>query len=124
MNNNANELSAYRKEHGWLPAVFYFVNKVKPGGDWDFKAQEEWGLDPSKVYLYKGKKLAYDDVGNIHYGYVGRVLFSETILLDAGGYVQIYTNTSSWSYWNSNWDDPRDQEAIKFGCKLWREGLS
>ena len=123
MINNAEELYTYNRIYGRLAATYYFVKMVKPGGEWDFKSQKEWGLKSGKFYLYNGKLLAYDDIGNIHYGFVGSVLFAEDVLLEAGGYVQLYTKTSSLSYWNSNWDDPRDQKAIKFGCQLWREGF-
>lgn len=93
---------------------------VKPGGAWDFKSQEEWDLNNNASYLFNGTILRYDDIGNIHYGFVGRVIFSEEILLLAGGVVQIRTGTSKWSYWKSNFDDPRDQWAIQIGCDLWR----
>lgn len=72
--------------------------------------------------MYNGQSLRYDDIGNIHYGYVGRVIFSTNTLLKAGGIVQIYAGTSDWSYWNSNFDDPRDQWAIKLGAELWDKG--
>ena len=119
MKNNANTLKEYKDKKGFLNATEYFVEKVRPQGDWDFKSQKEWNLDPETLYLYDGEILRYDDIGNIHYGYVGRVLFSENILLMAGGAVQIYTKTSKLSYWNSNFDDPRDQWAIQFGCDIW-----
>ena len=119
MKNNANTLKEYKDKNGFLNATEYFVEKVRPQGDWDFKSQKEWNLDPETLYLYDGEILRYDDIGNIHYGYVGRVLFSENILLMAGGAVQIYTKTAKLSYSNSNFDDPRDQWAIQFGCDIW-----
>ena len=122
MRNNAQTLIEYREAHGYIKTVEFFVNKVKPGGDWDFKSQDDWALDSSKKYLYNGIELRYDDIGNIHYGYVGRVLFSESVLLIAGGGIQIIAGTSSWEYWQSNFDDPRDQWAISFGCDLWDSG--
>jgi len=45
-------------------------------------------------------------------------LFQTPYLL-AGGVVQIRMGTSKWSYWKSNFDDPRDQWAIQIGCDLW-----
>ncbi len=68
--------------------------------------------------------MRFDDIGNIHYGYVGRVLFSESTLLSAGGAVQILTGTSDISYWDSNFDDPRDQTMISIGSSLWNKNHS
>ena len=122
MKNNAQTLQEYYQKHGYIKAVKFFVKKVKPGGDWDLKSQEDWNLNSDTKYLYNGTVLRYDDIGNIHYGYVGRVLFDESVLLVAGGGIQILAGTSSWEYWKSNFDDPRDQWAIRFGCRLWDSG--
>lgn len=65
-----------------------------------------------------------DVINNVHYGYVGRVLFSESMLLIAGGGVQILTGTSDLGYWNSNFDDPRDQYMISYGVNLWDQAHS
>ena len=96
-----------------------FVNNVKPNGDWDFKSQEYWNLSPDKTYKYKNMLLRFDDIGNIHYGFVGSILYTPATLLQAGGIVQIATGTSSINYWDSNFDDPRDQEMIKIGIYLY-----
>ena len=122
MQENAAILSDYNNTHSFLTTGLFFANKVRPGGLWDFKAQKEWGLAWSQLYLYDGVLLRYDDVGNIHYGYVGRAAFSEKLLLKVAGGVQILTDTSSWDYWKSNFDDPHDQWAVSFGCALWDGG--
>ena len=119
MVENSIELTFYKEHYGLLAAVLHFYQNVKPGGAWDFKSQEEWDLNNNASYLFHGTILRYDDIGNIHYGFVGRVIFSEETLLLAGGVVQIWTGTSKWSYWKSNFDDPRDQWAIQIGCDLW-----
>ena len=119
MHANAKTLSAYREQNGWFNASAYFVSMVDTGGKWDFKSQKDWGLSENFTYKYGNKLLRYDDVGNIHYGYVGRELFEEWVLLKAAGVVQIRAQTSQWSFWNSNFDDPRDQEMIKYGSQLW-----
>jgi len=125
MQENAATLSEYRSNHNYLNTVTYFIDKVKPNGEWDFKSQESWALDPNATYVYNGTELRYDAIGNIHYGYVGRVIFSTNMLLYAGGIVQISAGTSDWSYWNSNFDDPQDQWAIQIGCELWdKEAVS
>ncbi len=119
MKTNSNTLKKYEHENGYIKSVYYFINKVKPNGDWDFKVQPDWNLNPNATYRYGNHVLRFDDIGNIHYGYVGRVLFSTKVLLGAGGMVQIYTGTSDLSYLDSNFDDPRDQWAIQLGCDIW-----
>ena len=120
--NNEKKLEEIKNNKGTIVAAGYFVNKVRPNGDWDFKSQDGWSLNPNTKYIYNGEELRFDDIGNIHYGYVGRVLFDTDTLLQAGGAVQILTMTSDKSYKNSNYDDPRDQWAISYGAKLWDEG--
>ena len=119
MAQNAATLKKYRKNHNYISTSLYFASQVKPGGEWDFKAQDDWALDPEYTYIYCGQGLRYDDIGNIHYGYVGSVVYTEATLLRMGGIVQIATRTSKWEYRNSNFDDPRDQEMVKYGCILW-----
>ena len=101
----------------------FFVEKVKPGGEWDLKSHDDWPLEAGQSYVYNGVEYSFDDIGNIHYGYVGRVLFSEDVLLIAGGLVQIYCGTSSWDYRDSYYDNPRDQRAIRIGSNLWEVGI-
>ena len=55
----------------------------------------------------------------MHYGFVGRVLFEEQVLLIAGGVVQIVSRTSKLSYYETYFDDPHDSEMISFGYHLW-----
>ena len=119
MITNASALTKYKEKHNYIDSSLYFINHVKPGGEWDFKSQDDWQLDPSTTYVFNNMELRYDDIGNIHYGYVGRVLFSTNALMRAGGLVQIYTGTSKIYYWNTNFDDPRDQWAIGIGCQIW-----
>ena len=68
--------------------------------------------------------MAYDDVGNIHYGFVGRVLFPKKILLVAGGAIQVISGTSAWSFANYYFDDPHAYLSISFGSSLWEGGFN
>ena len=104
-------------------AAIYFALKSRKGSEWDLKDKGGWDLDSTKQYCYGDILLREDDIGNIHYGFVGRTLFSLDLLLFAAGIVQIWDKSSSWSYWDSNFDEPRDQWAIRFGYNLWDEGL-
>lgn len=123
MVDHAMELAEYADMYSPNAAVGYFVENVRGGGEWDLKSQDSWGLDENQQYRYKNLLLRYDDIGNIHYGYVGRVLFDQDMLLFAGGVVQIISGTSDISYYSSNFDDPRDQWAIRVGAILWDRGM-
>lgn len=102
-----------------------YVSYEKP---WDHKdyIREAYGHNS----ILKGKIISYDVWSNIHYGYVGRsVGFSETVLLAGAGYAQLW-NSGGYDGWLlralqqnplSAMDDPRDQEAIKLGVKLFEE---
>ena len=122
MEKNSQEYKTITEENNYIYSTLYFANKVKPGGDWDFKSQESWNLDPNTTYVFNGLELRYDDVGNIHYGYVGRVSFSEKTLLVMGGVIQIIKKTSNWYYCGTYFDDPQDQWAIGYGSSLWDMG--
>ena len=124
MRENVSKLINYKNEYGYIRTVFYFIDKENTGGEWDFKSQEDWNLNPNLTYVYNGTKLRYDDIGNIHYGCVGRVLFSRDILLMAGGVIQILNKTSRLYFIKSNFDDPRDQWAINFGSDIWERILN
>ena len=117
--NAVRQISRYSGTDLSFVVTFDFIDRVRPNGEWDFKSQEEWNLSPNYLYQYNNHILRYDDIGNIHYGYVGRELFSTNALLWAGGVVQVCTGTSKWEYWQSCFDDPRDQEMIYFGSQLW-----
>ena len=119
MIRNAEELSQIATVHGGFVAAMYFKEKVQSGGDWDLKVQESWNLKPDVTYVYNGKLLRYDDIGNIHYGFVGRVLFQENTLLIGGGYAQIVAGTAKIDYIATWFDDPHDSEMISFGYHLW-----
>ena len=122
MKENATCLKNYYNEHNYIETAAFFAKHVQGGGEWDLKSQDSWSINRETVYLYNGKLLRYDDIGNIHYGYVGRVVFSETLLLVAAGAAQIADHSSKWSYYQSYFDDPRDQAAIRFGYHLWDAG--
>ncbi len=126
MKENAQSLSKISSSSnlfniGKSTATAVFVNNVRPGGLWDFKSQDSWGLVSEQTYRYENMLLEFDDIGNIHYGYVGRALFCEDVLLTAGGMVQIISGTSDFNYWDSNFDDPRDQAMISIGSNLWNK---
>ena len=101
---------------GRTNSIKYFINKVKSEGKWDLKYS--WKLKSSKKYKFGKKTLAYDDPGNIHFGYVGAFMFTSKVLRLGAGLYQSKSATSSLSFYKSYGDDPRDSEMIKYGYKL------
>ena len=102
---------------GILNSFKYFYNNSKTKGAWDLKNQG-WKLSSEDWYVFKGKKLRQDDPGNIHFGYVGAVMFPLGILRAGAGVYQIYSGTSKWSYRFTFFDDPRDSTMIVLGYSL------
>ena len=122
MREHEQQLGDYQAEHDFISTGLFFAEKVVDFGEWDLKSENGWGLDPNILYTYNNQALRYDDIGNIHYGYVGSVAFNAAILLVMAGAKQIDTDgTIKWERWNSNFDDPRDQWAVWYGIVLWNE---
>jgi len=97
----------------------YFYNNSKSGGSWDLKSYNEWKLSSKDWFIFFGKRLRNDDPGNIHFGYVGSVMFPLIILRVGAGIYQLYSGTSSVRFVNSFFDDPRDSSMIVLGNSLY-----
>lgn len=95
----------------------FFASQVKSGGPWDYKLT----YGTTKKYKFNGRILTGEDLGNIHYGFVGNMVFSTTILLPTAGAVQIYSGTAHLNWYKSYFDDPNDQAQIKYGIQLKKE---
>lgn len=105
---------------GKLALLYKFYTLVKTNGKWDFKNQRAWKLKSGDYYTFMGVKLTVADIGNIHFGFVGSVLFSWKTLCAGAGLYQIYRRTSSWKFWYSFFDDPRDTLCISIGRTMWK----
>ena len=121
MENNAMELRKYRKKNGFLASISYFIQSVKTGGKWDLKNQYNWKFNNNSTYIYNGDSVRQDDIGNIHYGYVGRELFGAITLVLGGGLYQIKTDFPDiqWNHFYAAFDDPQDQLMVLYGTVLW-----
>ena len=123
----------------WNPLSFY--KDVKTGGKWDLKNDKNsifgLGNDGKTTFLFQGKSMESQDIGNHHFGVVGEAygLFSKTFMLQQAGDYQIKSRTSdpAWimhaptqvnSFYGTTsggemlppyGDDPRDQSWIKSG---------
>lgn len=90
------------------------VKRAFKVNDWDIKDRFKSNI----TYEYQGKELRFDDVGNIHYGYVGRTMFPLTILQQAGGLLSTIQYGPRGDI-SSYFDEPRDQEMVAYGYYLW-----
>lgn len=94
----------------------YFAKKVKSRGPWDYK--HAYGA--TDRYIFGGRSMRGEDLGNMHYGYVGRFAgFSATLLKSTAGAVQIYSGTSQGKWYGSYFDDPSDQTSIVRGISYY-----
>ncbi|MED1665637.1 polymorphic toxin type 44 domain-containing protein [Brevibacillus laterosporus] len=99
----------------WLSTASYFAVQVRPGGAWDLKREIGWNNTRTVKIDGETYYLTGEDIGNIHYGYVGRYHFGTKTLLSAAGMVQILAGTAKLSWFDSYFDDPTDQKAIRRG---------
>ncbi|MGG0509426.1 polymorphic toxin type 44 domain-containing protein [Priestia megaterium] len=120
MRSNALHMAYYayeEKKRGTYPVGTgkEFAAKVKTGGPWDYKRVYKG------TYTFNGKtSVKGEDLGNMHYGYVGRASgFSTSILKTAAGAYQIKSDTAKLKWYRSYFDDPKDQTWIKYGISLW-----
>lgn len=96
-----------------ITAGIYFYERVKSGGVWDYK--DPLGTNTLYYEPTLGENMTGETIGNFHYGYVGSVVFEPETLKTAAGLAQIFAGTSDFSYWDSYFDDPRDQANIQWG---------
>ncbi|CAH1206288.1 hypothetical protein PAECIP111893_02504 [Paenibacillus plantiphilus] len=93
-----------------------FASRVKSNGVWDYK--QSFGTTTS--YVYNGWNTTGENLGNMHYGYVGRACgFGRTMLEFIAGAVQIYSGTAHVGWYTTYFDDPNDQAWIGTGMNLW-----
>lgn len=109
-----------------LETQIEFASKVAEGKAWDYKREIGWNTLRKVTIDGKPHYLTGEDIGNIHYGYIGRDMdFSTATLCKAGGLVQVLTSKGAslkqFSY-DSYYDDPTDQAAIKRGTSWYDNG--
>jgi len=116
---------------GTVSKYVWFYNKVKTGGDWDYKKLSSYGtLMPSGV-----EKRQFEDFGNFHYGATGAAAgFTEGQLLRMAGRVHTDPRTAQGERagpidallgrggTEHYGDDPEDQVMIKSGIEYFRRG--
>jgi len=117
LKNNANKVKNDTKNMNSAQKLGYFVNNVKTGGTYDLKNQPEW---KNKTIYYNNIVMDPQDIGNYHFGYIGRALGYDIdfLTLGAGAY-QVKSGTSKIGYCfsiTSTCDDPRDSYFIRLGA--------
>jgi RHS repeat-associated protein len=107
LNDNAALMSRNRGNY----ALFY--DKVKTGGNWDFKNSDEVKKNGRENYFFSHQLVTPEQFGNLHYGYVGIAGgFSRGELVDVPGFVQ---NNPQLRNIMTNFDDPADTRKINQG---------
>ena len=146
-----NLLNKNIKEAESIINPFTFRNLVKNKGDWDLKNNKKtiFGIanDGKTTFTFKGMNLSSPDIGNFHFGAVGKAygFFSEQYMLQKAGEAQMQAGTSlpEWQIYKSVqvpsfskndqliWktervlqppygDDPNDQMMIKAGFEYYK----
>lgn len=117
LHQSANEI---KKEVGNVPVVnlYQFAQMTKSNSKYDLKSQEEW----QRSIVYNGTIMEPQDIGNFHFGYIGRAagLDMNTLMLGAGLYQFKEHWNKSITYANCftiyTCDDPRDSYYIRLGA--------
>lgn len=112
--------------YGYYNTALEFAKYVYPKGLWDYKKLFS-SYDVKVNVRINGTfyTLTAEALGNIHYGYVGSVMFSEQTLKTAAGLIHLtqnYKNIASWLNLGSYFDDPNDQLAIQRGINWYHNG--
>ncbi len=125
-----------------------FRDRVKNRGVWDLKSNKGTifglGNDGKTQFVYQGIKMESQDIGNHHFGAVGKAygLFSDEFMLRQAGDAQMAAGTSQPQWQKSTrrvitdgsggvvvqktlvapyGDDPRDQRWIKAGFRYYEK---
>lgn len=100
-----------------------FAWNEREDGIWDYKVY--LGAEENYKVWYDNKftTMSGEDIGNFHYGFMGKYVgFKDNILIAAGGVVQVLT---SWSLEDCNLDtycdSPEDTKVVKKGIKYYKE---
>ncbi|MCO7128179.1 polymorphic toxin type 44 domain-containing protein [Sporolactobacillus shoreicorticis] len=116
MISNAVYMAYFSSMNNGFDTGSVFASKVKSNGPWDYKHK----FGSKATYKFRGQPKTGEQLGNTHYGYVGRAAgFNATILISVAGAYQIYSGTSYVGWYKSYFDDPSDQGQIKYGIMLW-----
>lgn len=116
LKNNAQKVKARIGNAPPLTKYGVFALWVRPGGIYDYKI----GKYAGKTIYYDGMWMEAEDIGNYHYGYIGRAAgIPKSVLVVAGGFVQLLQHgedTIENCPTTSFCDDPRDTYFVQKGA--------
>ncbi|MDD3392599.1 MAG: DNRLRE domain-containing protein [Bacilli bacterium] len=116
LKQSVNEIKKETKNKNFVEKLKTFSNAVTDNSEYDLKSGDEWNTTIS----YNGIIMEPQDIGNFHYGYVGRSIgIPITVLLGGAGYNQLTKlnlETLRNCFSLSVCDDPRDSYYIKMGA--------
>ncbi|MDA2650006.1 polymorphic toxin type 44 domain-containing protein [Bacillus cereus] len=110
------------KEEGTYPwsVGLAFAEKVKPGGEWDYKTK----FGRKKQFIYNGYLMKGEDLGNIHFGYVARAgTIPIELLADIEGAYQIWYSEELKGWADNYFDQENDEAGRAYGVILWDNKL-
>jgi len=121
-------------------ANLLWIDKVRPGHDWDHKPKikDLYGMAQRPLYEYQGSRdywspvpapagqppamVSYQVWSNIHYGYVGREAgFSESWLKTGANFADVDSLGDAYTFARGRAIDPGDEAAIGIGTELRRD---
>ncbi len=94
---------AINRDDAHYMTTVYWINKVKPGGEWDYKVQP--GFSPydkmfCSYYDLQHHHITSEYIGNFNYGYTGSFLYS-LIALKTGSFVVSGFDISDFDDWDA-----------------------
>jgi hypothetical protein len=101
-----------------------FKQLVKSYGALDIKHQKPWMFREGVTYLFNGKEMRNDDIGNIAFGYYGAAVYGKGFLHTGAGFYQLLSDLRGKNpvQWNGKFfDDPQDYDMIEYGFQLYLE---
>ena len=106
-------------EKAFMDTRWFFAQQVKTNGEWDLKNGKVYPY--YEEFVFNGPVVNGQDLGNIHYGFVGAsVIPKESILHFFAGMYQIISGTKrEYAFWY--FDEPRDYDMIEYGFNLYYE---
>jgi RHS repeat-associated protein len=123
--------AVYRRVGGnWHAKTAFWVAMVYTNAPWDLKRKRP--RSTRRVWAFQGSGVTPADLGNIHYGYVGKALrYSDEELVNAGGLMHVSRGTAVRALGTSNsirefirkmgiYEQAGDKRMIRKGIALFR----
>ena len=116
MKSNASAINTAVQGQNPIQKLVTFKDSVTDGAVYDLKLTDEWNF----AIKYEGIIMEPQDIGNFHYGYIGRAIDIPTVVLLGGAGVNQFSKYGKDTIENcftiSFCDDPRDAIFIKMGA--------